>query len=584
MASEHVISLYRKRLGSERGWVKKDWGGRLRIALVYPNVYRVGMSSLGFQWVYHLFNSREDVVAERAFLPDGHEMSLYRKAGNPLLSLESQRPLKEFHLIAFSLSFENDYPNILTILELAGLPLEAAKRRGAYPLVAAGGILTFLNPEPVSQFFDFFIVGEAEPQLDAIVDMLYEGVEAGASRDDILLSLARNIPSVYVPQFYEVSYAKDGTIEEFRPNGEGLARRVKVARCPPDHLAIARSTIQSPDSEFSDMVLLELGRGCGRGCRFCAAGFAYRPPRFQKETRVREFIKQEGVKGTRWGLVSSALSDFSHLEELGSFILEQGCSFSVSSLRADSISTDLLSGIKEAGQRTVTLAPEAGSERLRQVINKKLKRSEILEAVSSVAEVGDLHLRLYFLIGLPTETREDIEAILELAKAIKHNMVKIGAPRGKVGRIKLSVNCFVPKPFTPFQWTPLEQVEDLKEKQKWLKKMISKEGGIHISFDVPKWAYIQTLLSMGDRRVGRILSLVHSYGGDWKKALKHSDLNPDFFVYRPKGMGEILPWEFLDHGIKKDFLIKEYNKALANKSTPACNPEKCTACGVCPVG
>ncbi len=584
MVPRHVVSLYRERLAKERGWVKKDWGGRLRVALVYPHVYRVGMSSLGFQWVYHLFNLKDHVVAERAFLPDGHEMSLYRQTRSPLLSLESQRPLNEFHLIAFSLSFENDYPNILTILELAGLPMISSERKSLFPLVAAGGVLTFMNPEPVSPFFDFFIVGEVEPQLDSLIEELYDCLEVETSKEEFLEVLARKIPSIYVPQFYEVSYSDLGTIEKFLPLRQGIATRVKVAKCRSDELAIAYSPVRSPDSEFSDMQLVEVGRGCGRGCRFCAAGFVYRPPRFHGETEVKRFIKENADPGLRWGLVSSALSDYPGLEEMEDFILAQGCSFSVSSLRADSINIDLLEKIKQAGQKTVTFAPEAGSERLRRVINKKLNREHILQAASYVAQVGDLNLRLYFLIGLPTETFKDIEAILDLVKGIKHNLVKIGAPRGKVSRIRLSINCFVPKPFTPFQWFALEQVVTLKERQKWLKKMIGKEGGIQVSFDVPKWAYIQSLLSMGDRRVSRILVLVHRYGGDWKKALKRADVNPDFFVHRSRDLEEFLPWDFLDHGIRKQYLIQEYRRALEGGSSPSCRPDKCTVCGLCPLG
>jgi len=579
----HVVSLYRDRLDKEQGWIKKDWGGRLRVALVYPHVYRVGMSNLGFQWVYHLFNSKDHVVAERAFLPDGHELSLYRQAGSPLLSLESQRPLADFHLIAFSLSFENDYPNILNILELAGLPVLSSQRADLFPLVAAGGMLTFLNPEPISSFFDFFVVGEAEPQLDALIDILYEGIENAVSKVELLEGLAKKIPSVYVPEFYKVAYSETGVIKEFESLRPGIAEKIKVAKCAEQDLVIAWSPMKSPETEFSDMQLLELGRGCGRGCRFCAAGFVYRPPRFHKEERLRDFIHQRAGAGIRWGLVSSALSDFPNFKEIANFILEQGSSFSVSSLRADVVSIELLERIKQAGQKTVTLAPEAGSERLRRVINKNLSREEILEAARCIAEVGDLHLRLYFLIGLPTETQEDIEAILDLVKAIKHNLVKIGAPRGKVSRIRLSINCFVPKPFTPFQWVALEQLETLKQRQKWLKRMISKEGGIQINFDVPKWAYVQTLSSMGDRRVGRILALVHEYGGDWKKALRHTDLNPDFFVYRSRSLDEMLPWDFLDHGINKKYLMREYEKALAQEFSPPCQPDKCTACGACPL-
>ncbi|MBW1730351.1 MAG: radical SAM protein [Deltaproteobacteria bacterium] len=577
----HVVSLYRSRLAKERGYVQKDWGGRLRVALVYPNRYRVGMSNLGFQWVYYLFNQREDVVAERAFLPDGHEMSLYHQWGGPLLSLESQRPLNEFHLIAFSLSFENDYPNILTLLKLAKIPLLAQDREDAFPLVAAGGVITFMNPEPLSPFFDFFVVGEAEPQLDILVDTLYESLSQISSKQELLRTLVGRIPSIYVPAFYRESYSDRGMLEDFSPINSDIPEKVTVAKSSMEILDPPHSCILSPETEFSDMMLVELGKGCGRGCRFCAAGYVYRPPRFQVEERLLDFFTRKQNQRIRWGLISSALSDVPYLDRLGQFILEHGCSFSVSSLRADAVTKGLLKRIKAAGQRTITMAPEAGSERLRRVINKHLSQDQIIHAVEQIAEEGDLHLRLYFIIGLPTETREDVEGIVDLAKVIKHHMVKIGAPKGRVGHIRLSVNCFVPKPFTPFQWLPMDPVESLKEKQRWLQKMIAKEGGIRITYDVPKWAYVQTLLSVGDRRVAKILLLVHENNRDWNKALRHSELNPDFFVYRHKERDERFAWDFLDHGIDKKYLINEYDKALASRPSPVCRPESCTLCGVC---
>lgn len=577
----NIVSLYRARLAKEKGYIKKDPGGRVSIALVYPNSYHLGMSNLGFQLIYHLFNQRNDVVAERAFLPVGHEMSLYQQSGKPLVSLESQRPIKDFDLLAFSLCFENDYPNILSILELAQIPILSMDRTNAHPLVMGGGIATFLNPEPISSFFDFFLLGEAEPILHTFVETFLELAKKEGSKMGVLEKLALGLDSIYVPRFYKTKYKEDGTINFFASSYSDIPKTIKVSKSDAASWGIAYSTIQSPETEFSNMKLVELGRGCGRGCRFCAAGFVYRPPRFQDLEKIMGFIRIHAKQKLRLGLISPAVSDVPSVHKITYEILERGSTFSVSSLRADSITPALLKQLKAAGHKTITIAPEAGSDRLRRVINKQLTREDILRAVQLISEAGEFNLRLYFMIGLPTETHDDIEEIFDLVKVIRHYMVKEGAPRGRVGNITLSINCFVPKPFTPFQWFPMEQEDSLKEKQKWLKKMIKKEGGIQINFDVTKWAYVQTLLSLGDRRVCNMLIRAHEFENNWKKALKFSDVNPDFFVYRPKALDEILPWDFIDHGLSKAFLKAEYHNALKEKKTPACRVGSCFKCGVC---
>jgi radical SAM superfamily enzyme YgiQ (UPF0313 family) len=578
---DRIASLYRARLSKEKGTIRKEWGGKLSIALCYPNSYRIGMSSLGFQTIYHLLNRREQIVAERVFLPEGPEMSLGLEEGKGIVSLESLSPLQRFDVVAFSLSFENDFPNILRILDLGRIPILAEERSEYHPLIMAGGVTTFLNPEPIAPFFDFFLAGEAEPVLDPFVDLLAGLKLSRSSKKEILLRLVGEIPSVYVPSFYRVEYNRDGTIRERIPLESSAREKIEVARLNPLCEPPAMSAIRTPDTEFAGRILVELGRGCGRSCRFCAAGYVYRPPRAHTLPEILSSLEKSLEEEQKFGLLAPSISDIPGVDEVTRYILDRGGSFSVSSLRADGLTPEMIENLKQSGQKTMTIAPEAGSDRLRKVINKHLSEEQIIEAVGRIASAGQFAIKLYFLIGLPTETREDVNGILDLVKHIKHRLVKESATRGRIGRLRLSINCFIPKSFTPFQWSPMEGLDTLKEKQRWLKKSLSREGGIKVNFDVAKWANMQAVLSLGDRRAAHLLKLVHAHQGDWNKARRFSEFNPDFFVYRPKDLKEVLPWDFLDHGIRKEHLIKEYKLALKGEESEPCHPGDCIRCGAC---
>ena len=581
---DDITALYRAVLAKEKGTIRKDWGGKVSVALAFPNHYRLGMSNLGVQIVYRILNQRTDVVAERFFLPEGQEMALYLRSRGPLVSLESQTPLSNFDLAAFSISFENDYPNVLQMLEMGKIPLLSKERTEKSPFVMAGGVASFLNPEPLAPFVDFFLLGEAEQNLEPFVDAFLESGRQPFKRKDVLLHLAKNVPGLYAPSLYDVAYKKNGTLSHFTPSEKDVPEKVPAVHSPKGGFTdtgMPLSCITTPDTEFGSRVLMEVGRGCGHACRFCAAGYVYRPPRVYEEAKLHEGAREALKRCSQVGLVSPAVSDAPGIEEVIGMICHNGGRFSVSSLRAEKLSGKLLEHLEESGQRTITIASEAGSQRLRNIINKHLTEEQILGAVRMIAGKSDFSIRLYFLMGLPTETPHDVNEITELVKRIKHRMVKESAARGKIGRIKLSVNCFIPKPFTPFQWFPMEEVGSLKKKQQRLKKSLVKSGGIVVNSDVPKWAYIQTLLSLGDRRVGTILKSAHKLNGNWKKAMQLSQINPDFFVYRPKDLDELLPWDFIDHGITKRHLQTEYRLALEGRLSNICKVGECVRCGVC---
>jgi radical SAM superfamily enzyme YgiQ (UPF0313 family) len=577
----NLTTLYRDRITKERGTITKDWGGKTSVALIYPNYYHIGMSNLGFHVVYGILNDYPAIVSERVFLPEEDELYLYKKTDQPLLSLESQAPLGKFDLLAFSLSFENDYPHVLTMLDLGKIPLASKDRGEDYPLVLAGGVATFMNPEPLAHFIDFFLLGEAEIILKRFLDRFLAFQSSQIMKGDVLRILAEQVEGLYCPSLYRVEYKEDGTIRSFEPSLSSIPPKVKVAKRISLEGSLCTSRIVTSATEFSDTVLFELNRGCGVGCRFCAAGYVYRPPRLAKEEEIITALDEILPENFRIGLVSPCVSDVPNIDGLTHHILNGNGNFTVSSLRANSLTKTLIENLKRSGQKTLTIAVETGSERLRKAINKKLTREQILEAIILIARTGFFHLKLYFIIGLPTETREDVKEIVSLVKSIRHYLIKESRGRKRIGRLRLSINCFVPKPFTPFQWFPMDTIDSLKEKQKLLKKALSDEGGTTISVDVPRWAYIQTLLAMGDRRVGRMLWDTHLNKGNWKRTFRSSDMNPDFFVYRVKDLNERLPWDFIDHNIDKSFLVEEYNRALASIESPACDTESCTRCGVC---
>jgi radical SAM family uncharacterized protein len=571
-------------LAEEQGAVRKDWRGRVRVALAFPNRYAIGMSNLGFQSVYGALNRIEEVVCERVFYPEPDELNSLRQSPGKLLSVESQRPVRDFDLFVFSIPFENDYTNAVEMLGLAGIPARAGNRTSDDPLVAAGGVAVFLNPEPLAPFLDFLFIGEAEALLPDFWAFWKRNEQSRPPRREYLKALAGEVAGVYVPSLYEVSYLGDGTIEAISPAaGSGAPRKVAYRRADLAVSEPCRTVILTPNTEFSNVSLIEIGRGCGRGCRFCAAGYVYRPLRYHSAERLMEAADEHLHETARIGLVSAAVSDHPQVSYLCRSLLEKGGSLSFSSLRADTITPEILSSLQASGHRAVAIAPEAGSERLRRVINKNLSVEQIYNAVEQLTERGILHLKLYFMIGLPTETLEDLESIVEMAKGIKHHVLQKSRGLKRMGTITLSIHGFVPKPFTPFQWVDFAGVRELKERALWIRKALRKVPNVRVHFDLPKWAYVQALLARGDRRTALFIDKVVVEGFSWTQAMRSVPFNPDFWVMRERGGEEVFPWEVIDLGVKRDYLWDEYQRALEGRSTPQCRPEegKCRLCGAC---
>jgi len=532
-----------ERLARERGTIRRAWGDRLSVCLLYANRYATGMSNLGFQTVYGLLNTLPSVVCERAFLPDPEDAPS-RASGSPnLTSLESGRPLGDFDVVAFSLSFENDYPNVLKLLSLGRIEPLASRRGPRDPLILAGGVAVTLNPEPLADFMDLFFLGEAEEALPELTARLLAAREEGLGRDECLYGLQREVEGVYVPRWYYPSYRPDGPLESFAPRDPTLpvqVRRRWVARLD----IPVEQAVDTPDAALGDMFLTEVSRGCPRGCRFCAAGYVYLPARFRDWPSVEASLRRGLERAGRIGLVGTAVSDHPDLLRMCRYILERQGRIAVGSLRLDRLNREAIGLLKAGGVETLAIAPEAGSQRLRDMMGKGIDQGDIDATASALLEEGMENLRVYVMIGLPGETEEDVEALVEMVAGLARHSVSAGGRDRRFRRITVSVNQFIPKPVTPFQWEPLERPETVKRRLGRIRAAFRARGPVRIQAESLRGNYLQTLLSLGDRRVGGLL-LEHSRTGSWPAVFRAAPLSPDFWVYRRKPLDELLPWDFI---------------------------------------
>jgi radical SAM superfamily enzyme YgiQ (UPF0313 family) len=546
-------------LSREVGYIRKPHGGRLRVALAFPNTYFVGMSNLGFQTVYRLFNELEDVVCERVCLPAKQELQAALASGDPLRTIESGTPVRDFDVLAFSVSFEWDYTNVLSMLRLAGIPVRAEARTKHDPLVVIGGAVTFVNPEPLALFADVIAAGEGE----VLVPSLMAAIGAADSRDDLLRRLVAD-RGFYVPSFYDVHYNTDGTIAAFEPKaGTGAPAVVKKAAVKSTERLDPPSTrIFTPDTEFGSRFLIEVVRGCANLCRFCWAGYNYLPVRAFPADRILELAREARSHASRAGLVSIALCDHPEIERILSGLMEMGYSISPASLRLDDLTEPIVTMLHQSGERSITIAPETGSDRLRRVINKTVTNAEILDKADLIFRCGMENLKLYFMIGLPTEDDSDIESIRDLTALLRDIMVSHARPRGRLGRIVASVNPLIPKPGTAYQWLPMEDPAITDRKGKRLRTLVADLDNVYFNIKSERHSYYQALLSLGDRRVAPAIEVAERNGGNWRAAVADAGVDADFYIFRDRSDDAVLPWDIIDGGMKSAFFRAEFDKGL----------------------
>ena len=574
----------------------------IRFAMAFPDVYEIGMSNLGMMILYDMFNKRDDVWCERLFSPWTDLDKIMREEHIPLFTLESQDPVKDFDFLGITLGYEMCYTNVLQLLDLSGIALLSANREENDPIVIGGGACAY-NPEPLAEFFDLFYIGEGETVYDALFDVYKTNKKAGGSRSDFLLKAAQ-IPGIYVPSLYEVTYKEDGTIESFHPTCEGVPEKVEkqlIIDMDKDYNNLEAPVVPHIKAT-QDRVTLEIQRGCIRGCRFCQAGMIYRPTRERDVEKLkkaaRTMLQKTGHEEISLSSLSS--SDYSHLKEIVNFLIDEfrdeAVNISLPSLRIDVFALDVMSKVQDVKKSSLTFAPEAGSQRLRNVINKGLTEEDILHGAGEAFKGGWNQVKLYFMLGLPTETEDDMKGIAHLAQKIAETYYETVPKEQRKGKVQINVSTsfFVPKPFTPFQWAPMFREEDFIEKAKIVKNEIRSQlnqRSIRYNWHEPDVTVLEGFLARGDRRCSKVILKAYEKGAlydawsesfhydIWKEAFKETGVDIEFYTLRERSTDEILPWDFIDAGVTKKFLIREWEQAKAETVTPNCR-QKCSGCGV----
>ena len=588
-------------IGGEVNMVKKDPSAvDVRFAMCFPDVYEIGMSHLGIQILYSMFNSREDIYCERVYSPWMDLDPIMREKNIPLFTLETQEPVKNFDFLGITLQYEMCYTNVLQILDLAQIPLHAADRGEDMPIVIGGGPCAY-NPEPLADFFDMFYIGEGETVYFELLDCYKENKKNGGSRRDFLEKAAQ-IEGIYVPAFYDVEYNEDGTLKSFTPNCPTAKEKiVKQVVADMDSVPYIEKPLVPFIKVTQDRVVLEIQRGCIRGCRFCQAGNVYRPLREHSLEYLKHYaydmLKSTGHEEISLSSLSS--SDYTHLEGLVNFLIDEfkgkGVNISLPSLRIDAFSLDVMSKVQDVKKSSLTFAPEAGSQRLRNVINKGLTEEVILHGAGEAFKGGWNQVKLYFMLGLPTETEDDMKGIAHLAQKIAETYYEVVPKEQRKGKVQINVSTsfFVPKPFTPFQWAPMYTEQDFVEKAKVVKNEVRaqlNQRSIRYNWHEPDVTALEGFLARGDRRCADVILKAYEKGAlydawtenfdydIWKEAMAECGVDMTFYTLRERSLDEILPWDFIDAGVTKKFLIHEWEQAKKETVTPNCR-QKCSGCG-----